>query len=323
MIVDYEFTDLPGAAIDVNTYGGRARAALGESVRVGATYVQEERPAGTYTLEGGDVTARFGDSTQVTAEFSRSQSEALPQFVSADGGLNFTQKSVPFSEQKAQAYKFEFATGTGPVKAAGYFRHIDAGFSSSFTVAQDESDQAGVTLGFRLGKTGALSLLVDNRDVTGVATILTSTLQYRQTFGKFGATVEARYRSTDSVASPDATEGIGALRFDYRPTAKLDFYTRYQDDFLQEAGGAPAAKGVKRQTAIGVDAQVSPKVTAKAELVSGEQGDGALVGLTTRVDERTMLYGTYSLSPDHAGVMTGVLTAGATTALGDRTRLYT
>ncbi|MEK7282461.1 MAG: OmpA family protein, partial [Acidobacteriota bacterium] len=131
VIVDYEYTELPGAAIDVNTYGGRAKAALGESVSVGATYIQEERPAGTYSLEGGDVTARFSDSTRVTAELSQSQSEALPQFISTDGGLNFTQKSVPFSNRKAQAYKLEFATGKGRVKAAGYFRHIDAGFSSS------------------------------------------------------------------------------------------------------------------------------------------------------------------------------------------------
>jgi len=322
VIVDYEYTDVAGAAIDVNTYGGRAKTALGENVSVGATYIQEERPAGTYSLEGGDVTVRISDSTRVTAEFSQSQDEALPQYLSTDGGLSFGQKIVPFSIGKAQAYKLEVATGKGPVKGTAYLRHLDRGFSSSFTVAQDESDQQGVTLGFAMGKTGALTLLVDNKDVTGIASILTSTLQYRQAFGKFGATLEARYRATDNVASPDATEGIGALRLDYRPTAKLDFYTRFQDDFLQEIGGTAATTGVKRQTAIGVDAQVSPRVNVKGELIDGEQGDGALVGLTTRVDERTQLYGTYTLSPDHAGVMTGTLTAGATTALGDRTRLY-
>jgi hypothetical protein len=289
---------------------------------VGGTFVQEERPTGTYTLEGGDVTARIGRSSSVTAEFSQSANESLPQFVSGDGGLSFSQKSVPFSDQKAQAYRFEFATGQGPVRATGYLRHIDAGFSSSFTVAQDESEQTGVTLGFKMGKTGSLNLLVDNHEVKGTATVLTSTLQYQQRFGKFGATVEARYRSTDNVTQPDATEGIGALRFDYRPTAKLDLYTRYQDDFLQEVGGASAITGIRRQVAVGVDAQVSPKVTAKAELIDTETGDGALVGLTTKVDERTLLYGAYAMSPDHTGALTSVLTAGAATALGDRTRLY-
>src|SRR3989442_1619960 len=174
-----------------------------------------------------------------------------------------------------------------------------------------------------MGKTGTLNPLVDNRDVKGIATILTSTLQGQKTFGKFGTTVEVRYRSTDNVALPDTAEGIGAIRFDYRPAAKLDFYTRYQDDFLQQVGGAAATTGTRRQTAVGVDAQLSARVTAKAELINAEMGDGALVGLTTRVDERTMLYGTYAMSPDHTGAMTGVLTAGAATALGDRTRLYT
>jgi hypothetical protein len=323
VVVDYEYTDLSGSAIDVNTYGARAKTALGGGVVVGGTYVQEQRPTGIYQLTGGDVTARIGSSSSVTAEFSQSANEALPQYVSTDGGLDFQKKTVPFSSDKAQAYKLEFAAGGGPVRATGYFRHIDAGFSSSFTVAQDESDQSGVTLGVRMGKSGALNLMVDDRDVKGTATILTSTLQYQQTFGKFGTTIEARYRSTDNVTQPDQAEGIGALRFDYRPTTRLDFYTRYQDDFLQQVGGTTATTGTKRQTAVGLDAQVSPKVTAKAELIATEEGDGGLLGLTTRVDEKTVLYGTYAMSPDHTGALTSVLTAGAATALGDRTRLYT
>ena len=80
VIVDYEYTDLSGAAIDVNTYGGRAKAALGDDVMVGGTFVQEDRPTGTYRLEGGDVTAKIGASSSVSAEYSQSQSEALPQY---------------------------------------------------------------------------------------------------------------------------------------------------------------------------------------------------------------------------------------------------
>src|SRR2546425_5569104 len=322
VIVDYEYTDLSGAAIDVNTYGGRAKAALGDDVMVGGTFVQEDRPTGTYTLEGGDVTAKIGASSSVSAEYSQSQSEALSQYVSDDGGLTFSQKSVPFSTDAAQAYKFESTTGAGRVKAGGYYRHIDAGFSSSFTVAENDSNQEGVPIGFKVGKTGVLNLLVDNHEVAGIATVLTSTLQYKQTFGKFGATFEGRYRSADTVGGPGSTEGVGALRLDYRPTPKLDFYTRYQDDFLQQIGGTAAPTGVKRQTAVGLEAQVTPRTTARAELISAEQGDGGLVGLTSKVDERTMLYGTYSMSPDLSGVMTGALTAGAVTALSDRTRLY-
>src|SRR3989442_6774608 len=216
----------------------------------------------------------------------------------------------------------ESAAGAGAVKAGGYYRHIDAGFSSSFTAAPNASDQEGVTLGFKLGTTGSVNLLVDNHEVTGIATVLTSTLQYKQAFGRLGAPFEGRYRSTDNVGGPGAAEGIGALRLDYRPTPKLDFFTRYQDDFRQQIGGAAAPTGLKRQTAVGVDAQVTPKVTARAELISAQQGDGGLVGLTTKLDERTTLYGTYSLSPDQSGVMTGALTAGAVTSLSDRTRLY-
>ena len=41
------------------------------------------------------------------------------------------------------------------------------------------------------------------------------------------------------------------------------------------------------------------------------------------MDEKTILYGTYSMSPDHASGVTNTLTAGAATDIGDRTRVYT
>jgi uncharacterized repeat protein (TIGR01451 family) len=325
VVVDYEFDSTSSPAPDDTTYGARVKGALGESVTVGATYVQEDRSNGTYTLQGADVTVRAGKNTQITAEFSQSENEALPQFVSSDGGLSFNPKTVPASSDAAQAYRFEFATGGGPARVGGYFRHIDAGFSSSFAVGQNESDQVGATLGLKIGKNASVDLLLDSRDVTGVAEVRTGTLQYRHAFGKFGVAAEARYRDTDNASAllADTSEGIGALRFDYRPNPRLDFYTRFQDDFLQDSTDPAAVFIGKRQVAVGVDARLSPRVTARAELVSARTGDGALAGLTTKIDERTMLYGTYSLSPDHAGVATGTLTLGAATALGDRTRLYT
>ena len=48
---------------------------------------------------------------------------------------------------------------------------------------------------------------------------------------------------------------------------------------------------------MGLDAQVSKKVTARAELTAAEDGDSALVGLSTKLDEDTILYGTYTMSP--------------------------
>jgi uncharacterized repeat protein (TIGR01451 family) len=324
VVVDYEFNDASAPAVDDTTYGARVKQGLGENLTVGATYVQEERPTGTYTLQGADVTVRAGQDTQITAEVAQSEDQALAQWFSTDGGLSFQPKSVPSPGEPAQAYRFEFATGKGATRVTGYLRHVDAGFSSSYAVGQNESDQVGATFGLKLGKSAFVNVLLDSIEVIGVSTTNTGTLQYRQTWGKFGVTAEARYRDADRVIpGGDTTEGIGALRFDYRPTARLDLYVRHQDDFLQELNGASATTGTKRQTALGFEAQISPKVSARAELISAEQGDGVLAGVTTKIDERTALYGTYTLSPDQSGTMTGLLTMGATTAVGDRTRLYT
>ena len=105
--------------------------------------MNEERATETYDLVGGDLNLTFGEQTRITAEFSQSKNQALPQYASADGGMSFQQINAPSSGDEAQAYRLEFATGGGPVKATGYFRHIDSGFSSSFATSTSETDQYG------------------------------------------------------------------------------------------------------------------------------------------------------------------------------------
>ncbi|HKN47772.1 MAG TPA: hypothetical protein VJ144_07355, partial [Candidatus Polarisedimenticolia bacterium] len=322
VVVDYEFTDTSTTSLNDNTYGARVKETLGGKVTVGATYVQDQQATGTYTLQGGDVKIQAG-STKVTAEFSQSENQALPQFVSGDGGLSFAQKSVASSSQAADAYRFEFATGGGPARMTGYYRHIDAGFSSSFAAGVNETNQLGATLALAITKTAALNLLFDRLETVGLSTVETGTLQFRLAIGKFGLTAEGRYRSTDNLSSPDATEGVYALRLDYHVTPRLDFYTRYQDDFLETLGGVSGKTGLKRQETVGMEAQLTQKVSAKAEVTSAEVGDSALLGVTAKVDDRTVLYGTFAMSPDQTGTTTGALTLGATSAVGDRSKVYT
>jgi uncharacterized repeat protein (TIGR01451 family) len=323
VVVDYEYSNPSASSLDENTYGARVKETVGDNVTLGATYVQEQRPGSTYTLQGGDVTIRAAGDTKVTMEYSQSENEALAQYTSDDGGLQFTPKSVPATADPSQAYRFELATGKGRARFTSYFRHIDAGFSSSFSAGEAEIDQQGATLALKVGDSGALHLLLDHRDVAGLSDTQTGTLQFQQTFGKWGVAAEARYRLVDFEISPDTTEGIGAIRVDFRPKPKIDIFTRYQNDFVQDIQGGPSASGSKEQLTLGLGAQITQALTARAEVTSGEQGDSALVGLTSKVDERTSLYGTYSMSPDQPGGRTGVATLGATTAVTDRTRLYT
>ncbi len=322
VIVDYEYHEL-STSIDESTYGARATSAVSDHISVGATYVKEERATSTYDLVGGDVSVRLGDQTRMTAEFSQSDNTLLPQYVSTDGGLSFVAKPVPITGDTNQAYRLDMATGAGPFKATGYFRHIDAGFSSSFATGLADVDQYGATLGFKIGGSGQLKLMFDERDTQGVSDVLTGTLQYQQRIGKFGITAEGRYRDSENVLSPDTTEGIGAIRFDFHATPGVNLFARHQTDFHQEVGGVSATTGIKEQSTIGVDAKITNNITAKAELTTAEAGDSALVGLSTRIDEDTILYGTYTMSPDHASGVTDTVTAGAATDIGDRTRVYT
>ncbi|MCZ6696152.1 MAG: hypothetical protein O7A63_06380, partial [Acidobacteria bacterium] len=323
VIVDYEFSDLSSTSLDDSTYGARVKQTIGDSVTVGVTYVKEDRATSEYELTGGDVRLRLGKASEITMEYSRSENEVLTQYESPDGGLLFNPKPVAVTGKPADAYRFEFVTGGGPVRATGYFRHVDDGFSSSFTTGVNETDQVGGTVAFAIGKNAQVKLLFDSLETATISTIQTGTLQYLQKMGRVDLTLEGRYRDTDMEIGSDTTEGIGAVRLDFHATPKLKFFARYQDDFMQEIDGAAATKGLKQQMTVGVDAKISPKVTARAEYTDAEVGDSALVGVTTKVDEKTMLYGTYSMSPDTGGMMTGILTLGAKAGLGERSRLYT
>ncbi|HXH28977.1 MAG TPA: OmpA family protein, partial [Candidatus Polarisedimenticolia bacterium] len=324
VVVDYEYSDLTSASLDETTYGVRAKQALGDHVAVGATYVQEDRGGSKYTLQGGDVTFKFADAGQITMEYSQSENAALSQSVSQDGGLQFSAKGGAPGTEPAQAYRFEYAAGKGAVRSTGYYRHIDQGFSSSFATGVNETNQLGATLALAIGRSAHVNLLLDQLETVGLSTVQTGTLQYQQSMGRVvGVTLEGRYRDTQNELAPDTTEGIGALRLDFHVTPKLNLYGRYQTDFLQRVDSASAPTGVKNQTSLGVEAQVSEKVSAKAEVTTADAGDSALVGVTTKVDPRTVLYGTYTMSPDQAGGVTGVLTMGATAGVGERSKLYT
>ncbi|MGH9797203.1 MAG: OmpA family protein, partial [Candidatus Polarisedimenticolia bacterium] len=89
VVVDYEYRTAGVPTMDDTSYGARVKHALGGHLSVGATYVQEDRTSGTYTLSGGDVSVKVGDTGQISAEFSQSENQALARFISADGGLSF------------------------------------------------------------------------------------------------------------------------------------------------------------------------------------------------------------------------------------------
>ena len=105
--------------------------------------------------------------------------------------------------------------------------------------------------------------------------------------------------------------GISYTEFSYMLLQAYDFLelqrregARLQIGGSDQWGNITAGVELIRRT-VGVEAQLSQKIMAKAELTSAEGGDSALVGVTTKVNETTTLYGTYAMSPDQTGTTTG------------------
>ncbi|MCB9642977.1 MAG: DUF11 domain-containing protein [Myxococcales bacterium] len=87
---DYEYENTDGQ--NGLTVGVQVSQALWDKIKVGFSFVQENRAAGTtpaYQLWGFDLTARWNKNTYLQAEYARSMSFDSQSFFSDDGGLTF------------------------------------------------------------------------------------------------------------------------------------------------------------------------------------------------------------------------------------------
>jgi uncharacterized repeat protein (TIGR01451 family) len=160
-------------------WGVQGKTTLFDTLTVGGTFVSEERAAGTggnYRLYGAELTWRHGKGTQISAEFARSESTNMANFISEDGGITYlsmntvSQASVDARARNSNAYAIraqvelsDFIKKLQPGQLSGtaYFDRKERGFFSGGTILDQGRTRYGGAVNWQLSKQHKVTLRHD------------------------------------------------------------------------------------------------------------------------------------------------------------------
>ncbi len=309
LVVRYEYTPTVGS-LDGYTLGGRASGWLNEVVRFGITAQRDTVEEASQNLFGADVLVRATVGTYFKAEIAQSEGPGFGQSNSVDGGLSFTDIATPgVAGVEAKAWRTEAAlnvneltgkAGEG-VTLGGYFERQDQGFSSAGRLTPAKTERWGVSTAVPLangriaagfeslssGNTGASetgTIDIENSFASGTGTITT----------KLGLRHEDRTPGQLFSSVQDGSRSDLAVELGYAPGGEN--WSSYA--FGQVTLDRDATRRRNNRAGIGLQAQITQRMSVTGELSEGDGGMGADVQVNRRLSEGSEAYVGYSLFAD-------------------------
>ena len=292
-------------AYDVNTNieeastGARVSKSIGDNVVAGMTYVSETKESGTYQMRATDFTAHLGKDATIKAEYAETESDKEGMFISTDGGLTFTEIETDV-DAKGKAYGIKGdARLFNRFTLRGKFQHVDRGFSTSATTAQQGKEIMEIEGIYDIADNSRLLMrhdiqrLVDDGNLqtqiqVGSEKVETTLVQYLHEFRKLKLTAEFQRK---------AATAEGRLIETYSFARKVDY--QFNDNFavsLTQQTDVTGGDSSKTST-FALAAKPHERVTVNAEKVLGEKGFATRVDIDVSTDGKIALTGGYSV--DH------------------------
>ncbi|MEP5939247.1 MAG: hypothetical protein ABJ239_13055 [Erythrobacter sp.] len=309
LVVRYEYTPAVGS-LDGYTLGGRAAGWLGDTIRLGATAQRDTVEEASQTLLGADMLVRATAGTYFKVEIAQSEGPGFGQSNSVDGGLSFTDIATPgVAGAKAQAWRTEAAvnvneltgkTGAGAM-LGGYFERQDQGFSSAGRLTPADTERWGVTASAPLAN-GSVAAGFESLSSGNTGSSETGTLDVENTFasGTGSITTKAGLRYEDRTPGllfnsvQDGSRTDLAVELGYAPGGKN--WSTYA--FGQVTLDRDAARQRNNRAGVGLNAQLTDRMSVTGEVSEGDGGMGADVQLNRRLGEGSEAYVGYSLFAD-------------------------
>ncbi|MDJ0612745.1 MAG: TonB-dependent receptor [Rhizobiaceae bacterium] len=304
LVTTYEYT--PAATdLDGYSYGARGQAWLSDTVRVGATGFVEDTGEADQTAYGADVLVRLSEKSYFEFEWSQSEGDTFDYDTSTDGGLIFSPISgVNATGERAEAYRAKVALDLGEMTGGeiegvigGYYEHRDAGFNAPGRYTSVTERLTGVFAEVKATEDTTFRAKYDDVDrVDGSdRTELTAELEHR---------FNDEYKASVGVTHSDFASGIGSnTGFGQRTDVggRIE-RTLENGDRFWVFGQATVDRDETRErndrVGIGVEAALTDKLSASAEVSYGTQGIGGLAALTYSPNADDKYYFGYRLDPD-------------------------
>ncbi len=319
LLVDYEY--LPaGFGPDKVTVGGRGKMWLTDDIAVGATLVSENRDTEDYNLLGGDILWQPGEGTYVKAEFAQSEASQADRFQSADGGLTFDDTTPLGSGREGDAWGVEARVNSREAMntdnewvGGAWYRRTDDNFSVARRDPGVDTTEYGVELTGHLSDRMDLSARgsVVERETIDEDRRLSLQVDYALSDR---SELSGELRSVEETRVTGSADGtLMALRYSYDLSDSIAIYGIGQFTLSNDSGRYDN----NDLATVGISMDLNGKTTLHGEYSTGHRGDGALLSLDYRLDDRHEVYGTFTQSADR----TDLREPGTRIALGHRSRI--
>ncbi len=318
LVAQYEYSPTTNTS-DSTVYGGPAEGWVSETLRFGATYMQEETGAGTQRMMGVDLRWQPGAQTYAELEFAQTEGPGFARTFSTDGGLTDV-RTGGGDFPAARALRFDARVdlqdmGLSQQGYVGlYYEVKEAGYSTLQEDITADQELIGVVGDIAFDDRFGLRFEAERfrRDGGEDRTEAEIAISYKVTQAftvDFGI---AHLRQDGGAVIGSRTDA--AVRLTYAPSDDLSLYAFAQQTLQRE--GLPR----NNRYGAGVTAQLTSRIALTAEASDGDAGPGAAVQLRYQASADNEIYIGYSLDPTRHGAGSPLSDQG-TIVLGGRYRL--
>ncbi len=331
LVAAYEYTPTT-AAIDEYSYGGQARAWVGDHVRVGVTGMTEETGPADQKSAGVDLRLRYSDSTYVDAEFATTSGPGYGRTLSTDGGLTLDHDPTAGARRlNGNAWSLRGEVDLSDVNAAlsgrvsAWYDERKRGFSSFDQDTAADQRTIGAAAAFDVGRDTTVKLEAEDfSDSTGRRNRDYSAEAERRLSERFAIAGGVKHTDlADSAPGRNGNRVDAGLRLTFSPD---------DDARIFVFGQATVARsgGVARNDRFGVGAakKLTDTISVEGEVSHGTSGIGALAAVSYEPTAGDRYYAGYRLDPDALrgtrldGADLGAVVAGARRRYSDVLSAY-
>jgi hypothetical protein len=337
VVVDYEYEVKD--KYDEGIYGLRAQQALTDHLQIGGTYVKEEQLNKNYELRGADAVVRLGRDVKLTTEYAESESENVGSFISANGGLSWTELPT-LDLDKGKAYGIKGETYLlDKLGLVSYYKKIEKGFSSASVTSQQGKELIGASATYdvspktRVKASHDIQKLIPARQDSaggddgnlqtqlqvGAKETQTTSAQIIHTEKKLKLTGEYRHQEVKDgleqfESETNTEEDTLAAKADYKLTEKIDVSLEQQATLK----GSP-----NHQTTAGISAKVLDWLSLRGKESVGTQGTATSIGATAKAKDRFGLSGDYTRADYKQSGISDTASVSGRTKVDEKTELQT
>lgn len=277
--VDYE-TRSNGMRQSIS--GGRVQRRIGNGLTVGGSYVTDKQLTSEYSLAGVDAELRLNEHARIVAELAGSSGNDSINFISTDGGLNYTAVAQD-SDNSGKALKLATELDIGAIRgkapdemqAGAYFKRLDDGFRSAGNAAEHGTEKMGLHFAWKMTERSSLLARHDRqRQIVGDNADVQTTVQWNRYSDRLKLTLELQDRTMrDTTSRRQETAVAGQAKMAW--TGKLSTTLEYQQALRGEEN---------QQTTAGLDYRIGESITLLGRASIGTRGHASEFGARANLD---------------------------------------